>query len=325
MLRELPKPLDERVLVGIGTGDDAGVFRLSDELALVQTLDFFTPVVDDPRTFGAIAAANSMSDVYAMGGTPLTAMNIVCFPIGERGAGELAQILAGGAAKVAEAGAVLIGGHSVDDAEPKYGLAVTGSVDPRRIASNAGARPGDAIVLTKPLGTGIVTTAAKYSDGVVAALDAACASMLALNRPAAEAMRSAGIGPEAAVHAATDITGYGLLGHLYQLARASGVAVEIEAAAVPALPQSVELAAAGFVTRADTETREHIGAALAVDASVPGPLLSLLLDPQTSGGLAICVDEASADALARELLERGAPCGARIGHVVAGAPALRAR
>jgi selenide,water dikinase len=316
-LRELTIPTDANLIVGLATGDDAGVYRIADHLALVQTVDFFTPIVDDPYRFGQIAAANSLSDVYAMGGRPITAMNILCYPIRERDPHELAEILRGGAEKVAEAGAALVGGHSVEDAEPKFGLAVTGLIDPAHVTTNAGAQPGDVIVLTKPLGTGIVTTAAKFDACDAATLDAACRSMAALNAGAAEAMRAVGIGPDLPVHAATDVTGFGLLGHLYHLAIASSVGLEIDSAAIPTLPEAERLAAEGNVTRGDRNNRAHLGDLLHVGADVAPARLSLLLDPQTSGGLAICVAAAEASRLLDALAAHGVETRTVIGRIVA--------
>lgn len=321
MLRDLTIPEDERLLVGLATGDDAGVFRISDDAALVQTVDFFTPVVDDPYQYGRIAAANSLSDVYAMGGRPLTVMNIVCFPIATREAAELGAILCGGMEKIAESGAALVGGHSVDDPEPKYGLAVTGMVDPRHIATNAGARPGDVIVLTKPLGTGIVTTAAKFDECPPEALAAAIASMAALNAGPAEAMNAVGIGP-AGVHAATDITGFALLGHLYHLARSSGVRLELSDSAVPVLPDAAPLAAAGNVTRGGRENADYLADVVEFAEEIPEARRNVLLDPQTSGGLAIFVAEGRADDLLAALAAEGVATRAVIGRAVAGAPGI---
>ncbi len=305
------------MLVGLITGDDAGVYRLTDELALVQTLDFFTPIVDDPYLFGQIAAANSLSDVYAMGGKPVTVMNILCFPIRERDPQELARILQGGADKVAESGAALVGGHSVEDPEPKFGLSVTGLIDPRHITTNAGAQPGDVIVLTKPLGTGIVTTAAKFDEAGPETLSAAIGSMATLNAGAANAMRQIGIGPEHAIHAATDITGFGLLGHLYQLAKASGVGLELDSNSLPMLPDIEALIAAKNVTRGDHENRAYLGEHLVITDNVLPWRLSLMLDPQTSGGLAICVREDALPALLDALAEQQTLAQAVIGRVVA--------
>jgi selenide,water dikinase len=317
VLRDLKIPTDANLLVGLATGDDAGVYRLTDDLALVQTVDFFTPIVDDPYLFGQIAATNSLSGVYAMGGRPITVLNILCYPIKDRDPHELAEILRGGSEKVAEAGAALVGGHSVEDAEPKFGLAVTGLIDPAHVATNAGALPGDVIVLTKPLGTGIVTTAAKFDDCDAAALDAACRSMATLNAGAAAAMRAVGIGPNLPVHAATDITGFGLLGHLYHLAKASGVGLELDSAAIPALPDAEKLAERGNVTRGDRDNRAYLGAMLTVRQNVAPARLSLLLDPQTSGGLAICVAEEAVPRLLKALEESRVATRAVIGRVVA--------
>lgn len=283
----------------------------------MQTLDFFTPIVDDPYQYGQIAAANSLSDVYAMGGRPLTAMNILCFPIHDRDPGELAEILRGGADKVAEAGVALVGGHSVDDPEPKFGLSVTGLVDPAHITTNAGARPGDLIVLTKPLGTGIVTTAAKFDECPPETLAAACRSMATLNAGAAEAMRQVGIGPEAAVHAATDITGFALCGHLFHMAKASGIGIEIDSPAIPLLPDVERLAAAGNVTRGGKENRAYLAENLRIGPNVSPDRLNALLDPQTSGGLAIVVRESDADRLLQALEAQNTLTQRVIGRIVA--------
>lgn len=271
----------------------------------MQTLDFFTPIVDDAFTYGAIAAANALSDVYAMGGVPVTAMNILCW---QEDLPEelLAQLLAGGAAKVREAGAILVGGHSVTDKELKYGLSVTGLVDEDRLWTNAGARPGDVLVLTKALGTGVIATALKRGACPPQAVSASVAGMLRLNREACEAAR------ELEVHGATDVTGYGLAGHGFEMARASGVRLRIRARDVPLLPHALELAARGHLTRGDVSNRRLAGDALRfVDV---GPALqAILVDPQTSGGLLLSVPEATADAL------REAGIGTRIGTVEAGA------
>lgn len=295
------------------------MYRLTDALALVQTLDFFTPIVDDPYLFGQIAAANSLSDVYAMGGKPVTVMNILCFPIRERDPAELALILQGGADKVVESGAALVGGHSVEDPEPKFGLSVTGLIDPRHITTNAGAQAGDVIVLTKPLGTGIITTAAKFDEASPDTLNAAICSMATLNAGGANAMRQIGIGPEQAIHAATDVTGFGLLGHLYQLAKASGVGLELDSNALPLLPDVEALIAAKNITRGDKENRAYLGEHLVVNNDVLSWRLSLMLDPQTSGGLAICVREDALPALLDALAEQQTLSHAIIGRVVASA------
>jgi selenide,water dikinase len=321
VLRDLDAAADDRLIVGLATGDDAGVFRISDSAALVQTLDFFTPIVDDPYIYGQIAAANSLSDVYAMGGKPLTAMNIVCFPIRDRDPEELGAILRGGAAKIAEAGVALVGGHSVEDPEPKYGLSVTGIVDPNRVATNSGAKAGDAIILTKPLGTGIVTTAAKFDECDSRVLDAACRSMAALNAGAAEAMRRVGIG-SGGVHAATDITGFSLLGHLYHLARASRVGIELDSSSIPILPMAEDLAAAGNVTRGGKDNADYLSGHIQIGESVGQYRRDVLFDPQTSGGLAICVDERRAADLLVELESLGVETRAMVGRVVSGQPEI---
>ncbi len=324
VLRDLRIPSDERLIVGLVTGDDAGVYRISDDVAIVQTLDFFTPIVDDPYQYGQIAAANSLSDVYAMGGTPLTAMNIVCFPINERDINELGEILRGGVEKVAEAGATLVGGHSIDDPAPKYGLSVTGIVDPRHIATNAGAQPGDVLILTKPLGTGIVTTALKFDECGADVLDAAVASMTTLNARAAEAMRAVGIGP-GGVHAATDITGFGLLGHLYHLARASGVNLGLEAGVLPLLPQVEELAERGNVTQGGRNNGAYLSEVVRFAEDIPQPRRDVMLDPQTSGGLAISVAKERADEMLRTLEKLGVATRVVIGRVAAGEPGIDVR
>ena len=316
-LLKLHLPANENLLVGLATGDDAGVYQIAPDLALVQTLDFFPPIVDDPYLFGQIAAVNSLSDVYAMGGRPLTAMNILCFPIAARGPEELADILRGGAEKVAEAGAALVGGHSIEDDEPKFGLSVTGLIDPAHVATNAGARPGDVLVLTKPIGTGIITTAAKFDECSPETLAIACRSMAALNANASLAMQAVGIGPDLPVHAATDITGFSLLGHLYHLAKASGVAVEIDGAFVPFLPDVEALAERGNLTKGGKANRAYLADALTLHPDLPENWLDLLTDPQTSGGLAICVAADSVSRLLAELESRNVATRAVIGRVVA--------
>lgn len=259
--------------------------RLDAERALVQTVDFFTPIVDDPYTYGAIAAANALSDVYAMGGVPLSALNVLCWNE-TLPAEALAQLLAGGLAKVREAGAVLAGGHSVTANEPKFGLAVTGLIHPDRIWANRGAAPGDVLVLTKPLGTGILSTALKRQACPEDAEAAAVQAMLTLNRAA----RDAGAGGE--VHACTDITGFGLVGHAWEMARASDVGLRLVAEAMPLLPHAIALAEAGHLTRGELSNRDYVGDALSFER-VPKALQSVLVDPQTSGGLLFAVPDAA--------------------------------
>jgi len=309
VLRELPAVRNPDLLVGLDTGDDAGVFRVADSLALVQTVDFFTPIVDDPYLYGSIAAANSLSDVYAMGGKPLTVMNIVCYPPDKVSPEMLAQILRGGYDKVQESGAVIVGGHTVEAPEPLYGLSVTGVVEPDKILANSQAKPGDLIVLTKPIGTGIVTTAAKFDECPPEVLEEACRSMAALNAGAAEAAQLVG------ARAATDITGFSLLGHLHNMARASGVQLEIYAEAVPLLPEVERLAAKGNVTRGGKQNREFLEPFLQIASNVSDAKMYALVDPQTSGGLAICAPEEKTETLIKALRARQTLCAAVIGRV----------
>lgn len=311
MLRLLPAPATPNLLVGTNTADDAGVYRLSEELALVQTVDFFAPVVDDPYWFGAIAAANALSDVYAMGGRPLTALNIAAFPIGTLPVEVLAEILRGGAEKLLEAGVTLVGGHTIDDPEPKYGLAVTGLIHPDRIITNAGARPGDRLVLTKPLGSGIATTAIKRGLAGDDLREVVTARMATLNRLASEAMVETG------AHAATDITGFGLLGHLGEMVLASGLVATIRAGAVPLLPGVLELAAQGVVPGGTMRNLEWLGERVSLDPAIPEPLRLVLGDAQTSGGLLIAIDPARENALLEGLRWRGTE-GVVIGEMTMG-------
>ena len=287
------------------------MYRLTDDLAIVQTVDFFPPVVDDPYLFGAIAAANAMSDVYAMGGEVLLALNIVGFPE-DLDPAILARILLGGAEKVAEAGGVIAGGHTLYDAEPKYGLAVTGTVHPARVFRKSGALAGDALVLTKPLGTGIVLTAARAGDDAADHAAAAITSMLALNRHASHLAR------EARAHAMTDVTGFGLLGHAHEMAVASAVRLEIAASHVPALPGALEYAARGIVTGGAGRNREGLAAHVEIDAGVDAAFEDLLFDPQTSGGLLIALPVAAAEALVARLHADALPA-AIVGSVIEGA------
>jgi selenide,water dikinase len=295
--------------VGISTSDDAGVFRLRDDLAIVNTVDFFTPIVDDPYTFGAISAANSLSDVYAMGGVPKTAMNLVCFPKSELDGDVLVEILRGGSEKAAEAGVVIVGGHSVDDPELKYGMAVTGVIDPRRVVRNVGARAGDALVLTKPLGTGILTTALKHEKLGEAAYREAVRWMSTLNRSGAEAMLARD------VHAATDVTGFGLLGHAHGMARGSEVTLVFDSHALPLLPDLETLVALGHLTGGCRRNRSYLEDKVSIAVSVPAALREAAYDPQTSGGLLIALPDGEADGLVAELRSRGHEHARRIGRV----------
>jgi selenide,water dikinase len=306
LLRALPRSDDPRLLVGNETADDAGVVRLADDLALVQTVDFFTPVVDDPYDFGRIAAANALSDVYAMGARPLSALSLVAFPLERLGADVLEAILRGGVDVVGAAGAMVVGGHSIDDAEPKFGLAVAGLVHPDELITNAGGRAGDTLVLTKPLGVGAIVTALKRGlDGAEELLGAAVATMAALNDHASAGARTAG------ARAMTDVTGFGLAVHLQQLAHASSVAAEVTADAVPAIDGVEELLAdEASVSGGSRRNREHASAFTRFSADVPEWRRRLLTDATTSGGLLVAAPAATADAVP----------GVPIGRLVEGEP-----
>lgn len=297
--------------MGTETADDAGVYRLRPDLAIVNTVDFFTPIVDDPYMFGQIAAANSLSDVYAMGGEPATALNIVCFPRGKMDIGILGEVLRGGADKVEESGAVVAGGHSIIDEEIKYGLAVTGVVHPDRILRNVGAREGDVLVLTKPLGTGIATTALKRGNASEASIEQAVASMAALNKYAAAVMQGYD------VHACSDVTGYGLLGHGLEMTGDGSVSIVFEAARLPLIRDAAALAETGNLTGGCKRNREYLDDKTVIDAGVSDALAEVALDPQTSGGLLIAVAEKDGEALVRALAEHDVPAAAIVGHVTA--------
>jgi len=302
---------NDRVLVGYGGSDDAGVYLLREDLALVQTVDFFTPIVDDPYDFGRIAATNAFSDVYAMGGTPISALNIVAFPE-DLDLAILARILEGGAAVARSAGVAVVGGHTIKDAEPKYGMAVSGLVDPNRIVTNAGALAGDALVLTKPLGTGVLTTARKRGAIADGDLVEAVNWMTTLNDRACEAMLAAG------AHAATDVTGFGLLGHADNMARASSVRLLFNASAVPFMPRVLELIEAGMVPGGTRHNAETHDAFTTFSNSLPDAVRVGLSDAQTSGGLLISVAPENVDRLTNDLQESGA-LAAVIGQVREGA------
>jgi selenide,water dikinase len=311
VLAKLPQPTDPNLLVGYSTSDDAGVYRLSDELALVQTVDFFTPIVDDPYDFGQIAAANSLSDVYAMGGRPLTALSVVAFPEKDDPA-LLEQILRGGMAKMAEAGCTVVGGHSIRDTELKFGFAVTGTINPKTIWTNAGARPGDRLLLTKPIGTGVITTALKRGAARESWVAAATKTMAALNRAAAEALAPLGD----AIHAATDITGFGLLGHAHELAQASRVSLILNNRQVAFLDGALECSHAGHLAGGLKNNREFLGACVEFAPDISPEVENLFYDPQTSGGLLVAVAPEQTDAARKALLAAG--CAAMlIGEVVA--------
>jgi selenium donor protein len=310
VLQNLPVPQDARILVGTETADDAAVFAVNDDLALVQTVDFFTPIVDDPYEFGAISAANSLSDVYAMGGTPLFALSIVAFPGNRLPMSVLGSILKGAADKAAEAGIAIIGGHTVDDTEPKFGLAVTGSLDPAKIRTNAGAQVGDVLILTKPIGTGILSTAMK--QGALSRADArpAIEWMAKLNRAAAEVMLQTG------ANACTDVTGFGLLGHLLGMMRGSGTSALIHADSVPLIDKAYELAAAGIIPGGTKNNMSYTEASVSYAKSISNVTRALLNDAQTSGGLLISLPKAQSDAYLRAMGERG-ELAVMIGEVLA--------
>ena len=299
------------LLVGTNTCDDAGVFRLGPDLALVQTTDFFPPLVDDPFAFGRIAAANALSDVYAMGGEPLTALNLVGFPDKVLPLDILVEILRGGAAAVREAGAVIVGGHSVRDSEIKYGLAVTGRVHPDHILTNADAKPGDMLVLTKPIGNGVLCSAAKSNKLPEEGLAEAIRVMTALNKPGRDAAVKIG------VNACTDITGFGLVGHALEMAEGSNVTIVLEAGRVPLLARTLEFARQGVLTRTHKATQSYAGAKLRIDAAVEPALAGVLMDAQTSGGLLLSVPADRCAALVAELENAGALCAAVVGRVEA--------
>jgi selenide, water dikinase len=304
LLAEMPRHDDPAILVGNDTADDAAVYQLSTDLAVVTTVDFFTPIVDDPYDFGRIAAANALSDVYAMGGTPLTALNLVAYPLERLGGRILRQILRGGADMAAEAGVAIVGGHSIDDAEPKFGLAVTGSVDPARLVRNSTARVGDQLLLTKPVGGGVATTAAKRGVADAGLISETIEVMTTLNGPAADAASRCG------VSAMTDVTGFGLLGHLHEMTKASGVAAEVQSATVPAIPGVLKLLEADDppIAGGTRRNRSWVEGAASWSVEVAEPLRWLLCDAMTSGGLLIAAAPGA-----------DAP-GVQIGSIVKGTP-----
>jgi len=314
VLRHLPKTDDPRVLVGHETRDDGAVFRLDDGQAIVETLDFFTPVVDDPYWFGRIAAANAFSDVWAMGGRPLFALNLVAWPVGKLPLEMLGEVLRGGADAARLAGAPILGGHSIDDPEPKYGMAVTGIVHPERILRNVGARPGDVLLLTKPLGSGIAATAIKRGIAPAALVDRVVEVMSALNRAAGELLAGSG-----AVHALTDVTGFGLLGHGWEMAEGSGVSLRLRAAAVPVLDGIHDLAARDVVPGGSKANLEWVTPHVRFDGSLAATVPVVLADAQTNGGLLAAVDPSRAESLLAALRAAGVEAAA-IGDVLQGDP-----
>ncbi|UJF34916.1 selenide, water dikinase SelD [Paenibacillus hexagrammi] len=300
VIRSLPPAVaNPNLLVGIDTSDDAGVYQLTDELALVQTVDFFTPIVDDPYSFGQVAAANAISDIYAMGGKPLTALNIVAFPIKTLDKQVLADILRGAGDKMNEAGITLVGGHSIDDNEPKFGLAVTGLVHPQKVRTNAGAKPGDKLILTKPIGVGILTTSIKKDKLTEAEIQRVTSVMATLNKTAAETMEPY------EVHACTDVTGFGLIGHALEMAKGSGAGVRITAGNVPVLPRVRELAEEGFVPGGTKNNFAHVKDSVTFPETLDQVGQWILCDAVTSGGLLIAVEGQQAEELLANLQQAG--------------------
>ena len=294
----LPKqPFNENLIVGFDTADDAGVFRLRDDLGIVQTLDFFTPIVDDPFVYGQIAALNSINDVWAMAGTPLTAMAITCFPKKGVAPEILGEIMRGGLETLNKYGVTLVGGHSVDNEQIMFGYSVTGVIDPTRIATNSGARVGDVMILTKPIGTGVISTGIKFGKTISNVEAGSVETMLTPGKYAAEAMREFG------VKGATDVTGFALLGHLWEMARASKVSIEVDPASVPLLEGALDLAGQGLITGGDKTNRQYVGDDIQLTQNLDANLVKLLFDPQTAGGMLIAIAEDKAEALLSRLRE----------------------
>lgn len=308
VLHDLPKFNNPDMLVGMETADDAGVFRLRPDLAIVNTVDFFTPIVDDPYVFGQIAATNSLSDVYAMGGEPKTAMNIVCFPKGKMDMEILGEILKGGADKIRESGAVIIGGHSIIDEEIKYGMAITGIIHPDKIFRNVGVQEGDALILTKPLGTGIISTALKKGKAPKESVDEAVAFMTTLNATASTVMR------KYPVHACSDVTGYGILGHALEMASGSSVTLVIESQKLPLMHRAARLAEKGYITGGCKRNRDYLKDKITVEKSIREGLVEVSLDPQTSGGLLLAVAKRHASKLLEDLHASGVKAATEIGY-----------
>ena len=301
---------DPNLIVGLERADDAGVYKLSEDLALIQTVDFFTPIVDDPHSFGQIAVANALSDVYAMGGQPLTAMNIVCFPIKTMDLSILREILKGGLEKMKEAGLTLVGGHSIEDAELKYGLSVTGTIHPSRVVTNVGAHAGDRLILTKPLGTGIINTAIKGGMAKKESITMVTDYMTRLNKTASETMQEIG------VHACTDVTGFGLLGHAFEMIQGTGKGMVFHCSSVPLFPGALDFAEMGLVPGGTYRNREFRIHQVDIDPAVSPFLMDILFDPQTSGGLLIAVPGEKTEKMLRRLHEKGIDEAAIIGEVV---------
>jgi selenide,water dikinase len=298
-MQDIKPGYNENVIVGFDTMDDAGVYRISPDIALIQTLDFFTPIVDDPYTYGQIAACNALSDIYAMGGKPITAMNIVCFPIKKFSLDILNKILKGGLDILEKAGVQLLGGHSVEDDELKYGLSVTGTVHPDKVLRNVGLKPGDSLIMTKALGTGIIGTALKAGEAKDEHIAAFVQSMTTLNRQAS------GIAQKYEIHACTDITGFGLIGHLTEMLSSDKLQITINSKNLPLLPGVLEYASGGLIPGGLYKNRDYIRARCSIDASVKRELADIVFDPQTSGGLMIALSEKDALALLSELKSNG--------------------
>ena len=298
--------------MGLDRSDDAGVYKVTDDIAIIQTVDFFTPIVDDPYWFGQIAAANALSDVYAMGGVPKTAMNLVAFPLKEMEIAVLRMIIQGGLDKIREAGVVLIGGHSVEDSELKYGLSVTGFIHPDRVLTKGGLQEGDRLILTKPLGTGIINTAIKGGLASEEIIDTVTRLMATLNREAADVMS---LYP---VHACTDITGFGLIGHLAEMIVNAGIGIRLKSERIPIIPEALEYAGIGLVPAGTYNNREFRKSITEFGPSVDRFTQDVLFDPQTSGGLLICVDGEKADSLLHNLKKNGVEKAAVIGEVISG-------
>jgi len=314
VLGKLARQHDPNVLVGFDHADDAGVYQLSPDTGLVQTVDFFTPIVDDPYTFGQIAATNSLSDVYAMGGRPLTSLAMVCFP--EKGdLAILERILAGGLSKMMEAGCTVIGGHSIRDEETKFGYSVTGVINPKKVLTNGGAKPGDRLLFTKSLGTGVISTAIKKGLAKPTWIDAAVASMTTLNKTAAEVIH------RYEVHSLTDVTGFGLIGHAREMALASGVAIQLRASRIPALDGAFDCIGAGYIPGGLKANREFAECMVSYDAGIADAIKTILFDPQTAGGLLIAVAPDDGEALRCALIAAGVSAAA-IGEVISGKPAI---
>jgi selenide,water dikinase len=312
-LSGLTPPSDPDLLVGIETADDAAVYRVSDELAIISTVDFITPPVDDPYWFGQISAANSISDVYSMGGQPMTALNLVMFPAKHLDMGLLKEILQGGHDKAVEAGACLVGGHTVDDEEPKYGLCVNGTVHPDRVITNAGSQPGDALVLTKPLGTGVLFNATRSGKFDFAELEReVLPAVAALNGPAMAAAL------DFRLHACTDVTGFGIAGHLFEIASGSGATVRLDYSTLPVYPGAIEMYRKGEGTGSNLPNRAMVAESMSLRAGLSAPEEQILFDPQTSGGLLLSVPEEEAEDLIAALGRAGVTVATRIGEVVAG-------